>query len=451
MRVLIVVMLFAACADHAKQSVTLYEAGDYAGAARAADEGLASHPEDDGLWAMRVRSALALGDADGVAKAYSAYVAERGHDDKELLRDLSTATIEQGLASPSARLKIIAIQAVERLELQELADAVAQKMGDQDERVIAAAAVAVLHGYRDAPQAADQMLRSENAEARRIAVDGIGKKVGKIAEVELVKAAEDPDPRVRAAALRWLGTLKDPDVVDTCTARMKDSDDGVRAAAASALARIGGPNVAALGKQALADKALGVRLAGVELLAAGHADADLAAAADDKDVMVALAAAMALKQPPLVAKAVQRAATAQAWEARAGVANYLVSALGRADAVPVASRLAADPEVAVRLAAARVLAHAGDREGARRVFAAALSSDHGVQAAADLAELGDAQGLAALSGAVRDAKATPEQRAEAAELHRVAHRVTPGLVAALADSNGLVRVQAAAVLGELAR
>jgi hypothetical protein len=33
-----------------------------AGAAKAADEGLANHPDDDGLWQMRIRAALALGD-----------------------------------------------------------------------------------------------------------------------------------------------------------------------------------------------------------------------------------------------------------------------------------------------------------------------------------------------------------------------------------------------------
>ena len=63
----------SACVDHAKPAVALYDNGDYAGAARAADEGLATHPDDDELWGMRIRAALALGDADGVAKAYAAY------------------------------------------------------------------------------------------------------------------------------------------------------------------------------------------------------------------------------------------------------------------------------------------------------------------------------------------------------------------------------------------
>jgi hypothetical protein len=52
---------------------------------------------------------------------------------------------------------------------------------------------------------------------------------------------------------------------------------------------------------------------------------------------------------------------------------------------------------------------------------------------------------------VRDGKLTAEQRAAAANAHRIAHHVTPGLVAALADSNALVRVEAAAALGMLAK
>src|SRR5512140_2591298 len=79
-----------ACANHAQQAVALYETGDYAGAARAADSGLASHPGDEGLWQMRVRAALALGDAAGVAQAYAAYRGQlSGDDDKPLVRELA--------------------------------------------------------------------------------------------------------------------------------------------------------------------------------------------------------------------------------------------------------------------------------------------------------------------------------------------------------------------------
>jgi hypothetical protein len=262
-------LVFAACANHAQQAVALYETGDYAGAARAADTGLAAHPGDEGLWQMRVRAALAQGDGPGVARAYAAYRGQLGgDDDKDLLRDLAVATLGQALASPSVKLKIAAIDAVAAAELEVLADQVAQRMTDDDDRVVAAAAVAVLRGEPSAPRAATAMLHSEDAEARRIAVDGIGRKIGKLALADLEAAGADPDPHVRRTAIRWLGQLKDGDALELLTKRLHDPDDAVRAAAASALARIGLGNLAELGKLALHDRALAVRLAGIELVAA---------------------------------------------------------------------------------------------------------------------------------------------------------------------------------------
>lgn len=443
-----------ACANRAKQSIALYEAGDYAGAARAADEGLARHPDNDDLWAMKVRASLALGDADATAKAYDDYVARRGSDDPDLLRDLAIATLRQALASPSAKMKIAAIETIERLEIHALTDPVAERMGDDDDRVAAAAAVAVLRGIPGAPQVADDLLRSDNAEARRIVVDGIGRKIGKLAVADLQKAADDSDPRVRRAAIRWLGAIEDRSSVELIANRLGDPDDGVRAAAASALARIGVGQLAAFAKQALDDRSLAVRLGGVELLAAAKAEAELVALGDDKDAMVALHAAMALtpKRPELVEKALARAASASEWTIRAGAANLALSAVGRERARPHVQKLAGDPELGVRLAAARALVQLDDRETAARVFASALDSrDHAVQAAADLAALGDRTGTQVLAAAVRDRARSPEQRAAAAAAHRIARRVTGGLVAALADPNGLVRVEAAAVLGTLAK
>jgi HEAT repeat protein len=450
------VLAFAlgACAGRAKQSVALYETGDYAGASRAADQELANHPDDDGLWAMKVRAALALGDADTVARAYASYVQRRGSDDKDLLRELSTATLGQGLASPSARLKIEAIDAIRDLEIMALADPVAERMGDEDDRVAAAAAIAVLHAYPQAPRVAGDMLNSENPEARRIAVDGIGKKVGRPALADLEKAGGDSDPRVRRAALYWVGTLRDADGVELCTRHLKDSDDSVRAAAATALAHIGLGNLEEAGKRALADRALAVRLAGIELYVAAHRDDVVAALADDPDPLIGINAAIAIARthPGLAQQPMERAVTAADWTTRAGAVNLAIAAVGREMGLAFAHRLTSDPALPVRLAAARVLAHTGDAGGARPIFAAALvAPDHGIEAAADLAALGDATGIAALSADVRDAQRSPEQRAEAASAHRTAHHVTPGLVAALADPNGLVRVEAAATLGELAK
>jgi HEAT repeat protein len=449
-------LAFVACANHAQQAVALYETGDYAGAARAADSGLATHPGDEGLWQMRVRAALALGDARGVANAYTDYRGQLGgDDDKPLLRDLAIATLRQALASPSVKLKIAAIDAVADAELQDLAEAVAARMADDDDRVVAAAAVAVLRGYPDAPKAAGEMLHSEDPEARRIAVDGIGKKVGKLAIADLEKAGEDPDARVRRSALRWLGQLKDADAIELLTKRLHDPDDAVRAAAASALARIGIGNLPELGKLALRDRALAVRLAGIELLVAAHlveTQRELTALAGDPDPIVAAEAAIALGGGELAAKPIERAASAAEWTIRAGAANLAVRALGKPAALALAKKLAADPELAVRLAAARVLAHAGDRPAAAAIFVTALPNpDLSLQAAIDLADQDDARGVEALDAAVRDPAQGPLPRAAAAGAHRTAHRITPGLVAALADDSGVVRVEAAAALAMLSR
>jgi HEAT repeat protein len=453
--------LAAGCAGHAGQVVAQYEAGDFAGAARTADAELAAHPGDEALWQMRIRAALALGDAPGVATAYAAYRTRLdGEDDRELLRDLAIATLGQALTAPSVKLKIAAIEAVEAAELEPLADQVAQRMRDDDDRVIAAAAVAVLHGAPDAGQALGDMLRSEDAEARRIAVEGTGKKIGKPALGFLEAAGADPDPRVRRAALRWLGQLRDPAAVPLLIQHLRppgDPDEAVRAVAASALARIGpigatgAPQLVELARTALADRALAVRLAGVELLAAAHATGELAALADDRDPAVATEAAIAAGGGPAAARAAERAAGSADWAVRAGAANLATRAVGKDAALVLARRLAGDPELAVRLAAARVLAHAGDRPAAAAIFAAALATDHRIDAAVDLAMQDDPRGAQALDDAVRDPAHGAAHRAAAAAAHRAAHRITPGLVAALADDSGAVRIEAAGALALLTR
>ena len=454
MKRIALLLVLVGCVNRASQSISLYESGDYAGAARSADEGLANHPDDESLWGMKIRAQLALGDGASVVKAYGEYRTKRGEDDKELLRDLVNATLSQALGSPSVKMKMAAVDAVAQLEIHALADQVFVLMEDNDDRVAAAAAIAVLKGFPQAPQVADEMTRSENAEARRIAIDGIGRKVGKLALADLEKAASDKDASVRRVAIRWLGMLKDKDAVELLTRHLKDPDEGVRAASAISLAQIGIGNLAALGKQALGDRMLSVRLAGIELLEAAKRDADLVALTDDPDPLVATAAAIAVKktQPDLAGKAINRAITAPEWTTRAGAANMMVHAVGKQGARQLALKLVSDPEVGVRLAAARVLVYSGDREAARRVFAAELAHpEFGVQAAADLAAMDDEAGVRALSTFVHDKQYSSEQRARAAMAHHSAHRVTPGLVAALADRDGLVRVQAAAVLGALAK
>ncbi|HEX4449930.1 MAG TPA: HEAT repeat domain-containing protein [Kofleriaceae bacterium] len=464
-RFAVLLLVVGACADYARPSVGFYEAGDFANAARAADQGIAQHPDDDALWAMRVRAALALGDPAAVETAYAGYVARRGDDDQELLHGLALATLSQALASPSAKLKIAAIETIERLELQALADDVAASMGDNDDRVAATAAIAVLHAYPQAPQVADAMLHSENPEARRIVIAGLARKAGTIVTGELEKAANDPDPRVRRAAIDGLGRLKDKAAVTVLAKRMTDPDEAVRASAASALADIGIGDLAAFAKKALADQSVAVRVAGVHLLGKAEQLDQLAALENDPDPIVALEAVVT-RQPrhdrpdnvdvqlmSTTPAIVQRAIASPKWEVRAGVANMLVRILGKAAATPIAEQLAKDPDTHVALAAARVLSHdAATRDQAIAVFRAQLGGELATQAAADLAALdSDPEALAKLSQLVRDPQHTAEQRADAASAHLTARKITPGLVAALADTSGVVRVEAASVLAALAK
>lgn len=446
-------LLFVAC-GHAQPSVSLYEAGDYAGAARAADDGLAKHPKDEGLHQMRVRAALAQGDSIGLARAYHNYQQAIGEDDKGLVREVAVATLEAGLQSPSAKMKVIAIQAIEAAELQDLADTVAQKMEDKDDRVVAAAAIAILRGgYLQAPEVAAGILASENAEARAIVIDGLGKKVGALAADDLEKAATDPDPRVRRIAIRWLGQIKDQNAVALLTRRMRDPDEAVRAASATALARIGIGNLESLGTQALKDRALAVRLAGIDLLvAAKRVDRLVQVAESDADPMVAAEAALAAKRSDLAIAAVQKAAQAELWTLRAGAANLATRAFGRDKASPFLLGLAADKDLGVRLSAARALAHAGGKATALPIFVAALEDpERKLAAAQDLASFGDARGTTILDAAARDLTSTPDARSAAVNAHRGARKITAGLVAALADPSGLVRVEAAAVLLALSK
>lgn len=450
MRSLVLCLLLASCGRN-KQSISRYEAGDYAGAARAADEGLASHPGDDGLWQMRVRAALALGDGEGVATAYGGYRDHRDDEDAALLRDLATATLGQALASPSAKLKIIAIEAVAAAELHDLADQVGERLGDDDDRVAATAAAAVLRGFEQAPKVASNMLDSEDPEARRIAVEGVGKKIGKLARPDLVRlAGTDPDPRVRRAAIRWLGQLKDVESVELLVRQLRHADDGVRAAAATALAQIGRGDLGKLGEQAVKDRSLGVRLAGLELVVAANRTDLLLALAEDPQPIFAAEAALAARRTDLAVKALERARGAEDWTLRSAALNLAVRAYGD-QAGGFAKQLAADPEPRVRVSAARLIARGGDRAAANAILVESLAGPAALAAATELAELGDPRGLAALSAAVRDLKRSAEDRVAATFAHRSAHRVTPGLVAVLADRNGVVRVEAAAAIVALVR
>lgn len=438
----------------------LLDRGDYAGAAAYAEAELGRAPRDGALWRVRIRAALGLYDADEAVALYRRWRELRGADDPAAIRMMASTTLWQALASPSAEVRREAIAIVERLELEPLAEAVADRMADDDDAVAAAAAVAVLTAYPQAPLLATELLASADPVARAICVAGIGRKVGARAADDLRPLAGDPDPRVRRAVIDALAPLRAAVDGPRLLALAADDDAGVRADALRALARARGVDDAAAtarGRAALADDDLGVRLAAVELLGARRDAAALAAALDADDLAVAAHAARALRRAGAAdaaaeralagraAAALDRALADPAWHVRAGALNLAASVLGAEAARARHAAALADPAPEVRLAAARLLR---DDPRAVAVLDALLAEPAtAAGAAAALARRGEARGLAALDALAVDADA--QRRRAALAGYAEARRLSIGAVAALADPAPGQRLAAAALLLEL--
>lgn len=453
--VLLLATFAAACGSSAaaRRAQALYDQGDFQGAARSADADLAAHPGDDALHRVALRARLADGDARGAVDGYLAW--RRGaDDDRPALRLFAETTFQQALRSPSNAIKVQAIEAIEDLEIEDLADDVIQRLGDDDDQVQAAAAVAVLHSHPQAPEVLAAMLTSDDPAARAIAVRGMATKIGIHAADDLRTATKDPDPRVRRAAIAGLAPLDDGETTDTLAQlAAKDADDGVRAAALHALARGHRGDQRALATAALADKSLAVRLAAVDVLTASGDAATIHSLLAHADPLIAIAAAPAATKtdPAGAAAAIDRALADPAPETRAAALNLAIAALGKPAAADRAGHATTDAAIPVRLAAARVLASADRKAPAIDVLATVLGTaepDDRIHAAADLARLADPRGVAALDELTRTADTVPRRRA-AVSAHLTARRITPGLVSALADAAPEVRVDAARVLWSL--
>lgn len=436
-------LALAACGPSAaaKQAQTLIDRGDYAGAAKVAEEGLARDPNDGDLWRARIRASLGLHDAKAAVEHYGTWRERRGSDDPGAMRMMALTTLWLALESPSAQARLGAIEAVERLEIEMLADAVADHMGDDEDVVAAAAAIAILRAYPQAPQVATDMLESSDPAARRIAVAGIGRKVGARAAEDLRAMADDPDPLVRRAVVSALGALKDPADTETLTQLATDEDDEVRAAALNALAQGKRGDLAPLAREHLADLHLGVRLAALRLLAANAGDEELVPYLTGEDAAMAAHAARALaKTMPVEAKAaLDRILGDEDWTVRASGLNLATSVVGRDGAVERAVIALRDAELDVRLAAARLLPD--DDARALEVFGEALADESTrLEAAVDLATRGDPRGLDTLDALVVDSN--PSTRIAAAGAYARARAAHAGLVTALADDNPAVRIAA---------
>lgn len=412
-----------------------FDARDYEQAHIAARAALARPPGHPEAWRIDIQSLFNLGRADEAVAAYRQRYRVYHDHDRALLSRIALSTLWQGLRVPSAQVQVRAIQAVERHELEKLARDVEARIGDDNDAVAAAAAVALLRSRWGAPEIAGQLLASENPLARAIAVEGIGRKVGERARADLLAALRDRDPRVRRAGVLAVAAMKLPeDTAALGRLAAEDPDPEVRVAALAGLA---------MGKRAgaadFAMRALDagepvmqpmVRLAGVELLGElGERDRLQRIAVDPNLAHEApwlalqallVQARIAGKSPvdpgALWQRALAHGSWARSWEVRAASARALVP--GR--------RAVADPRQAVSLLEPML----DDQDGRVRV-AVALA----------LSQLSHQLGLIRLADLCRDPD--PAVREAALAAHADLKLVSIGLVASLADESALIRVQAA--------
>jgi HEAT repeat protein len=160
------------------------------------------------------------------------------------------------------------------------------------------------------------------------------------------------------------------------------------------------------------------------------------------------AARLMTKHKPVEARAaIDCAAGAQDWIVRAAALNASQAVMSKKSWTELATSKLDDPELGVRLAAARLL---GDDPKAIDVFVAALGdADARLGAAIDLTRLGDDRGLAALGELV--AADDPAIRRSAADGYASAHHLDGGIVPALADEDPIVRITAAGAILTLTR
>ena len=403
-----------------------------------------------------MRDALGAGDARHAVELYESWRAQRGEDDPAALRLLARTTLWQALRARASAIQTAAIQAIERLELEELAPDVAELVADDDDRVAAAAAAALLTAHPNAPRVLVDLLKSDDVEARALAVDGIGRKAGEHARADLIPMLDDPDARVRREAVGAVARFAEGEDLDRLAAMAKSDKDGsVRARALRGIAARHAGGHVGLARQAANDPFLGARLAAVDLLArdgSSEARAALDQLSAGGDLPVALAAAAARLRAGAEAAAAgvfDRALGESDWTARAAALNAAASA-PRSLALRLGGRGLVDRNDEVRLAAARLLIRLGVTTQARKHLEAALASKDPsirIDAAVDLLRLGDQRASQALDQLARDPSL--EVRRAAIGAHASARQVTPGLVAALADSDPALRVQASELILEL--
>ncbi len=454
--IILAALLVAGCGgppDSARRAQRLLNAGEYEEAEKLADQELARFPKQPLLWRVKIQAAIGRRDAGRAVKIYYEWKQLRGDHDRTAIKAMALSTLWQGLYTPSAKVKIAAIQAAERLDLAPLADSVSERLGDDDPAVAAAAAIAILRWHPDAPYVATQSLSSDDPRARAIAVEGIARKVGVHARLDLIPLFRDPDAKVRRALVRAVWKFATADDIDQVkTIASADENGSVRAAALRALAQKDFAGAVDLGRAALRDDFLGARLAGLHLIDKRGGDAandDLTVVAAGDDLFLALRAAVALNRRGHEGRTVaiaKRAVKADSWSVRSAAMNAIAEVASKQQALPMIHAALKDEHVNVRLAAARALLRFKEKKAARAALIAALQSNSDaakVQAAIDLVRMEDSHGRTTLDELAQ--AASPDTRKQAVRALLQVGDATDGLVRALADESPEVRIIAADV------
>lgn len=368
--------------------------------------------------------------------------------DEARLKHRAETVVWNALSAPSADERLEAARIAADVADPTLDRGLAARIEDASPSVRATAAAALAHTTPPALEALRALLDGNDASARVIAIDAIG--VLPDGRERLARLAGDGDVRVRARAATAIAQWKPANARALLERLLHDGDAGVRGQALAGLAALG--DRGALGEiaQALDDPSLGVRLAALGALVRLGRDAAgerLLALGSGRDKYVALRAAVQLERDGRTAAALAtvRAAADDRDPALRVAAMNAAGELGARGAELALAHLR-DGDVDVRLAAARAAATVGRHEAAIPVLVSALSTARKLDAADELARLGDARGFGVLRAFARSHDAG-ERRAALALLAPL-----PGsadtLAAALDDGDARVRLLAA---GELLR
>ena len=362
------------------------------------------------------------------------------------LRRQAEAVVWGGLSAQQAEVREHATRIAADVADPLLDRALGPRMSDPSASVRATAAVAMV---RQTPPAADVLraiLDGNDAEAKVIAIDAIGALDD--GRARLPKLAGDGDVRVRARAATAIAQWKPADARALLGKLLHDDDAGVRGQALAALALYGDRESLGDIAQALDDPSLGVRLSALgALVRLGRETAgrQLLALGAGSDRYLALRAAVQLSRSGR-AQAALSAVRAAADDRDAAVRAAAMNAAGELgpDGYALATAHLGDADVDVRLAAARAVLATGRHDAALPTLVSALSTPRRLDAADELARLGDARGITELRASVRAKDASERRQALAMLAPLPAGR--DALVAALADADADIRLDAAGAL-----